>query len=745
MAFKLGELFWKIKGETSDFDKKAKGTEKTAQGMGKTFSKVGSLITGTFVLAIVAGIGKISKELIKSASEAEEVSNKFNVTFSTIKDEADATAKSLADSYGVSRTAAKELLAGTGDLLAGFGFSQNAALDLSTTVNQLAGDLASFQNVDIKQASDAITKGLLGEREALKGLGIAITEADIKQLAEDKGIVGELDRQTKANLTLELALRQSGNAIGDFERSQNSFANQTRIAQANVQNLKDSLGVGLLPFANAGVMIFNQFAKELQVLADSMQAFVGTAEGADKISKIVGFLSGALVAFKEVAGSAFGEIIEAIQILLEPLQDLLGDAAETVDIFEVMGKVFQILGGYIKVVGGLWQVLGTYLSGVIKFWIKYVDIFIKGGKLIIDTAKAIVNPFDADARAKAKASAMEFAGSFVEAGKQVIKTFVDTGKRVGTEVTDFVGDVEDAAGDYEEAFLEANKNIAKATSDNLIAIAQSNAEKNKIIEEQEKRKAEQDKKREEQKRKDFLKIQEEYQDRILELTGTEREKLEAKYQEDLELAQKAGEDTLEIEKYYKEQREKLSEEEKEAKIQAIQDQLKTYSGYVGQVGDMFGALIESQIAGDQKLTAEKRNGLLVLYRLQQASALAQVAIDTASAIQRQFSDLPIYAAIASSAVIAANAGIQTGVILSTPPPFNSGGIVPGQPSFSDTQQAALTPGEEVITRDDPRHRFNGGGGSKEIVIRFEPRIFADIVVDDFINTGIKTIEARAIR
>jgi hypothetical protein len=261
MASKIGDLYWQVDAETSKFDKGLKSTDKTAKGMGKTFSTLSKGIVAGLGVAAVAGVGKLSLSLINAASEAEETNNKFKVTFRDVSEEAEDAASNLADSFGLSQTAAKDLLSSTGDLLAGFGFAGDEALALSDQVNTLAGDLSSFQNVDVKTASDAITKSLLGEREALKGLGIAITEADLKQLAEDKGITGTLDRQTKAALTLELAISQSGNAVGDFARSADSYANRLRTAKGATADLAAELGRFLLPAASETVGIFGKLTK----------------------------------------------------------------------------------------------------------------------------------------------------------------------------------------------------------------------------------------------------------------------------------------------------------------------------------------------------------------------------------------------------------------------------------------------------------------------------------------------------
>ncbi len=208
--------------------------------------KVGYIAVAGVITGIVAkGLGF----LIKKASDAQETLSKFNTVFRDIRDEADEVAKNLVDNFGLSGLAARTLLSDTGDLLTGFGFTQKEALNLSEQVNTLAVDLASFTNFSggAEGASQALTKALLGEREMVKSLGISIMEADIKQLAKDQGIVGELTRQQKAMLTLQIAVQQSGNAIGDFQRTSKDFANQVRIAKGRLEDWAVVMGSKLLP------------------------------------------------------------------------------------------------------------------------------------------------------------------------------------------------------------------------------------------------------------------------------------------------------------------------------------------------------------------------------------------------------------------------------------------------------------------------------------------------------------------
>jgi hypothetical protein len=230
------------------FDRAMKKAHRNIKKFGTNMQAVGSNLTRNITLPVLA-IGGAS---IKMASDLEETRSKFKTIFSSIQGEALQTAESFKKSFGLSSQAAMGLLADTGDLLVGFGFTEKEALSLSKQVNELAVDLASFTNFSggATGASQALTKALLGEREAIKSLGIAITEADLKSFAKEQGLVfKELDRVAKAQLTFQLATRQSQKAMGDYARTSGSFANQFRELQERTKDLSADFGTMLLPVA----------------------------------------------------------------------------------------------------------------------------------------------------------------------------------------------------------------------------------------------------------------------------------------------------------------------------------------------------------------------------------------------------------------------------------------------------------------------------------------------------------------
>lgn len=249
----------------SEFSNNVKNVSNRLEKHGKRIADVGTrFIVGATLPAVFLG-----KHLLQAASDAAETENKFKVVFSGVSKEANQVAKDLAKGYGLSRTASKQLLSDTGDLLTGFGFTQKSALDLSKQVNTLAVDLASFTNYSggTEGASQALTKALLGERESVKLLGISILEEDVKrkvQILRMKGARFETMRQAKAVATLALAQEQSKNAIGDFARSSKEFANQQRILSGDINNLSVDLGSIFLPVATKAIGILIKLVRGFQ-------------------------------------------------------------------------------------------------------------------------------------------------------------------------------------------------------------------------------------------------------------------------------------------------------------------------------------------------------------------------------------------------------------------------------------------------------------------------------------------------
>lgn len=235
-----------------------------AQKNTATFQKMAGFWTAWFV-----GIGYWIKKLVDQASDLEETTQKFSVVYKDMWNEAEKTAKKLAKWYWLSDKASKQFLADLWDVTSWFWMSQKASLKYAEEVTKLWVDLASFANIAwwSEEAVERLNKLFLWEHENLKALWIIINDTMLKKqlLADWTSELTWLElEQAKIQARMTIAYSQSKNAIWDFERSKSSLANQTRILQANMDNLTTNLWNAFLPIINSIVTnlvpVINSFA-----------------------------------------------------------------------------------------------------------------------------------------------------------------------------------------------------------------------------------------------------------------------------------------------------------------------------------------------------------------------------------------------------------------------------------------------------------------------------------------------------
>lgn len=233
-------------------------TKLDSSGFSKGIDKLGSVAkAGLGVLvkagaAAVGALGAAGVASVKLASDLTEVQNVVDVTFGKNADTINKWAKNAATSFGISELQAKKFNGTMGAMLKSMGLSDDAVLDMSTSMTGLAGDFASFYNLPIEEAFQKIRSGISGETEPLKELGINMSVANLEAYALSQGIDKSYDSMTQAEqaaLRYNYLMSVSADAQGDFARTNDSLANQLRIAQLEVQNLGGAIGMSLLPMA----------------------------------------------------------------------------------------------------------------------------------------------------------------------------------------------------------------------------------------------------------------------------------------------------------------------------------------------------------------------------------------------------------------------------------------------------------------------------------------------------------------
>ena len=228
------------------------------------------------VAASAAGVVFAFKKLVDARSSVLETQSKFNTIFGESAERIDEFNNKFARTAGLTKTAGQELLATTASIVQGLGFSTEASADFSKATLQLAGDLASFNDVPTAQTAKTIQRALAGERESLKTLGIVLRQIDVDTRAlalTGKENAKQLNDQEKATATLQLITERAGKAIGDLNRTQDSAANRAKQVKAAFADQFNTLGTDLIPVLEQLLPLFQQLAdmavRSTQILADN--------------------------------------------------------------------------------------------------------------------------------------------------------------------------------------------------------------------------------------------------------------------------------------------------------------------------------------------------------------------------------------------------------------------------------------------------------------------------------------------
>ena len=249
------------------------------EGLGTIVKRIGFLVGSAFAVGKLIQFGKESIEL---GSNLAEVQNVVDVTFTTMSDKVNEFAKNAMTSAGLSETMAKQYVGTFGAMSKSFGFSEAQAYDMSTALTQLTGDVASFYNISQDLAYIKLKSVFTGETETLKDLGVVMTQTALDQYALANGYgktTSAMTEQEKVALRLAFVQKQLSAASGDFIRTSDSWANQVRVMQLQLQSLKATVGQGLINIFTPVIKVINVLLGKLATLANAFKSFTELITG----------------------------------------------------------------------------------------------------------------------------------------------------------------------------------------------------------------------------------------------------------------------------------------------------------------------------------------------------------------------------------------------------------------------------------------------------------------------------------
>ena len=367
------------------------------------FRSLGGVIAGL-------GIGYMVKEQFSSAveyaSDLTEVQNVVDVAFGNSSKVVDEWAQNTIDSVGLSELSAKQYAGTMGAMLKSSGLAGNAVNDMSMSITELAGDMASFYNLDTDVAFEKIRSGISGETEPLKQLGINMSVANLEAYALSQGIntaYSEMSQAEQTTLRYNYLMQQTADAQGDYARTSDSYANQVRHLEQSWQAFTGELASDVLPILNEVVGALGDGVEFLSdhwnviapigTVVGSIGAYVVAVKGAEvatNLWKIATQLCSRELTLSPIGliASAIVAIIGIIYAVVAAINDVTGSSISATGI---------IFGSVATVGAAIWNIVLGLVNGVIgigvelwNFIASFANFF---GNVFNDPVAAIAHLF----------------------------------------------------------------------------------------------------------------------------------------------------------------------------------------------------------------------------------------------------------------------------------------------------------------------------------------------------------------
>lgn len=282
-----------------------KGFKQQMNGMQNTVGKFAKMLAGAFAVKKLVDFGA---QAIKLGSDLAEVQNVVDVAFPKMSKQVDEFSKQAMYSAGLSETMSKRYVGTFGAMAKAFGFNEKAAYDMSTALTSLAGDVASFYNINQDEAYTKLKSVFTGETESLKELGVVMTQTALDSYAMANGFgktTQQMSEAEKVALRFAFVTNQLSTASGDFARTSDSWANQVRIMKLQFESFMASVGQGLINIFSPVIKVINFLLSKLLTVGNAFKALTelltggkatqgsGIQETADAVSDLADNMSGA--------------------------------------------------------------------------------------------------------------------------------------------------------------------------------------------------------------------------------------------------------------------------------------------------------------------------------------------------------------------------------------------------------------------------------------------------------------------
>lgn len=290
---------------TASTNRASKGSWSLAGAIGKLYA--------TYWLLFRA-FGKIG-DAIDISSSLTEVQNVVDVTFGEYASLVEKMSETSIADFGMSELTVKQVASRFQAMGSAMGFAQGKMADMSIELTKLTADMASFYNVEQADVAEDLESIFTGQTRPLRTYGLDLTEATLKEWAMKQGLDANIDSMSQMEKTMlryQYVMANTGAAQGDFLRTADTWANQTRILKQNFEQLGAIIG-------GTFINMLKPLVKALNNVMSHIIAFAETVSNA--LGKIFGWKY-------EVGGGGVTSDLEDGEDAAGGIADGVGDAAD---------------------------------------------------------------------------------------------------------------------------------------------------------------------------------------------------------------------------------------------------------------------------------------------------------------------------------------------------------------------------------------------------------------------------------
>ena len=262
-------------------------------------------------------LGRVVADIAQAGADYTETLNLWETAMGTNVNLATEFVNKMNEAYGISEKTLMNAQATFKNMLGGLGnISDQMAYALSEGITQMAVDYASLYNQTFEQAFVKFQSALAGQVRPIRSVsGFDITENTIFQLYQQLGgtkTMRQLNRTEKQLLSILAIFQQmtATGAVGDLNKTMESYANQSRVMAESWQQVLSYSGVllthmiaqsGLLTYVNAILIFIGDTLKAVAETTGAIQHFAdpfeAVTDGALTADEAVEKLNGKLLDF----------------------------------------------------------------------------------------------------------------------------------------------------------------------------------------------------------------------------------------------------------------------------------------------------------------------------------------------------------------------------------------------------------------------------------------------------------------